>query len=441
MLRKVILVLVIGGLVGGFWLFTRTRPLPVDVATIGRGPIRAVVEEEGKTRVRERYVVSAPVAGRLYRARHDEGDAVKKEELIGEIDPLPLKSRVEEAEAKSRALERRIEGVSTRKPKPEEIERAKVAEQRTQEQLAIGEKLLAEIQVEVQDAEKDLERAEALARTRTIGFAELDEVKTLAARARQRLMAQEVRVKIRKLEISMAKLDRGVLEARLHDFDWQEQEYKEQIAAVQAALAAMRDDLERTRIVSPASGVVLKIMRESEQVVSAGTPILEIGDLADLEVEAELLSEDVAHMREGMPAEVFGRALGERVLGGRVTRIYPSAFTKISSLGVEQQRVRVIVGFDTGDSGLGDLFRVEVRVILEARPDVIRVPEGALFRSKGRWHVFRVDGDRARLTPVETGIRDGRMREVLDGLQPGERVVLHPDDDLTDGAGVAPIGE
>ncbi len=439
MLRKVVPALVVVVVLGGFWLFSRTRPMPVDVAMIARGPIRSVVEEEAKTRVRERYVVSAPVAGRLYRTQHDEGDPVEKGELVGEIDPLPLKSRVEEAEAMSRALERRIEGVATRKPKPEELQRAKVVEQRTQEALAISKKLLAEIKVEEADAAKDLERATTLARTRVIEIAELDEAKTRAGRARQRLLAQEVRVKISKLEIAMAKLDRGVIEARLHDFDWQEKEYKEQIAAVQAALAATRADLKRTRIQSPADGVILRVIRESEQVVTAGTPLIEIGDLGDLEVEVEFLSEDVAHMRVGMPAEIFGRALGDQLFAGKVSRIYPSAFTKISSLGVEQQRVVVVVRFDEKDTGLGDQYRIEARVILQSKQDVVLVPEGALFRSRGAWHVFRVDGNEARLTAIETGIRDGRMREVLSGLEPGAGVILHPDDDLEDGAPVEPI--
>jgi HlyD family secretion protein len=246
---------------------------------------------------------------------------------------------------------------------------------------------------------------------------------------------------MRRLEAAMATLDRSVLEARLGDYDWQEKEHREQIAAVRALLAATRADLRRTRITAPATGVVLRIVRESEQVVAAGTPILELGDLGDLEVEAEFLSEDAARMRVGMAAEIFGGALGERTLSARVVRIHPSAFTKVSSLGVEQQRVTVVLEFAEAPSGLGDAFRVHARVVLEARPDAVRVAEGALFRGEEGWAAFRLEDDRARVVRVETGIRDGRVREVLAGLAPGERVVLHPPDDLADGARVAPIGE
>ena len=171
--------------------------------------------------------------------------------------------------------------------------------------------------------------------------------------------------------------------------------------------------------------------------LTPGTRILEIGLLSRLEVEAEFLSEDAAHMKVGMPAEIFGRALGDRALPARVKRIYPSAFKKISSLGVEQQRVKVIVDFE--GATLGDRYRVEVRVILERREDAVLVPEGALFRHEGRWHVFKIVDGVPRLTRVDTGLRDGRRREVLSGLVTGDQVILHPDSTLEDGAPIEPL--
>jgi HlyD family secretion protein len=183
---------------------------------------------------------------------------------------------------------------------------------------------------------------------------------------------------------------------------------------------------------------VLNVLLESEQVVAVGTPLLEIGDLRQLEVEADFLSEDAAHMRAGMPAEIFGRALGNEVIQGKIRRIHPAAFEKISSLGVEQQRVTVVVGFEPGQVPLGDRYRVEVRVVLDERGDALLVPEGALFRRVGKWHVFVVEGGRARLRAVETGLRDGRRREILQGLREGETLVLHPES-IDDGARVEPL--
>ena len=185
------------------------------------------------------------------------------------------------------------------------------------------------------------------------------------------------------------------------------------------------------------SGIGLSFVpRPSAQLRLLGTPIIEVGDLERLEVEADFLSEDVAHMTVGMKAEIFGRALGDRVVPAKLTHIYPSAFKKISSLGVEQQRVRVVVRPNPGGLDLGDRFRVEIRVILEERADALLLPEGALFRSGGQWQVFRVEGGRARKTAVTTGLRDGRMREVLEGLSAGDAVILHPDPELDDGTRV-----
>ncbi|MHC5012690.1 MAG: efflux RND transporter periplasmic adaptor subunit, partial [Planctomycetota bacterium] len=270
---------------------------------------------------------------------------------------------------------------------------------------------------------------------------EFDAVQAARTQAAERVGAQEVRVRIRTLAIALARLNREVLEARLNDYDWERQAYQEQIDAVNASLRSLREDLKRTQIHAPISGVLLKLERESEQTVAAGTPILELGDLEQLEVEADFLSEDVVRMRQGMDAEIFGRALGDAVLPAKVTRIHPSAFEKISSLGVEQQRVKVLLSLDTGSVRLGDLYRVEVRVILDERDDVLLVPEGALFRHEGTWHAFVLDAGRARLQAVRTGLRDGRDREVLGGLTAGDRVILYPDDSLEDGIRVEALPE
>ncbi len=170
--------------------------------------------------------------------------------------------------------------------------------------------------------------------------------------------------------------------------------------------------------------------------VAAGEPILEIGDPSRLEVEADVLSEDAARMFVGQPVEVFGRALGDRVVTGKVKRIHRGAFKKISSLGVEQQRVTIVADFDASGVNLGDGFRVDLRVIFDARKQAVLVPEGALFRRSGHWSVFRVRDDRAHVVEVVTGLGDGREREVTEGLEDGDEVILHPDNALEDGTRV-----
>lgn len=422
-----------------FWFWSQSRPLPVDMTVVTHGPIRAFVEEEGRTRVVDRFVVSSPVTGRLLRVEVEEGDHVECEQVVARLDPLPLGSAVEEVQARIRALRERMDGVDTKKPKAEEIARAKVLEEQARESLEAAGCELDRAKATWSRLEKDLERARDLAEKKLIPLSELDAAIAAECAAHEDVQAREVRVRIARLAISATSLNRTILDARLHDFDWEAKAYEQQIAALEASLATLQDDLERSEVRAPASGIVLRVLQESEQVVQAGTPILEIGDPTRLEVEVDFLSEDAAHMRDGMKAEIFGRALGEDVLEGRVERIYPSAFEKISSLGVEQQRVYVIVVFDGVPTGIKDRFRVEVRVILDERDDVTLVPEGALFRHQGDWFVFVVDAGAARLRRVTTGLRDGRVREVLEGLQPGERVVLHPGDTIGDGARVEPL--
>lgn len=421
------------------WYWSATRPVEVDVAEVVRGPVRSFVEEEGRTRVRERYVVSAAVAGRLLRIDLEEGDAVGAEDVVARLDPLPIAKAIEQVEAQIRALREQIAGVETKKPKPEEIARARVQEDQAAEALEVAEHELDRARASWERLRKELARIRTLAEQQLVPVSELDEVVAAEAEAEEQVRAQEVRVRIARMAIAATRLGREVLEARTRDFDWEAKALEAQIAAHEATLAKLRDDLARTVVRAPVGGTVLRLFQESEQVVQPGTPLLEIGDLDTLEVEADFLSEDVARMRRGMPAEVFGRALGDEVIAGEIDRIHPSAFEEISSLGVEQQRVTVVVAFDAESSGLGDRFRVEVRVVFETREKATLVPEGALFRTKGGWHAFLVRDGRARLVEVRTGLRDGRVREVVEGLEPGDTVILHPDDAVEDGARVEPL--
>lgn len=423
-------------LLGGLYVLAQARPVPVDVAVIGRGSIRSFVEEEGRTRVLDRYVVSTPVSGRLYRVDWKEGNAVEKGQVLARVDPLALESAVAEVEAEIRAMRQRRAGVATKTPKAEEIERAKVLETQATESLEVAVRELERAKVNWGRFQKDLVRAKQLAEEELIPVAELDAAVAAEQAAHEQVRAQEVRIKIARLAISATQLNRTTLEARLHDFEWEELAYEQQIQALEASLGKLRDDLQRTEIAAPTAGTVLRVLQESEMVVQAGTPLLEIGDLSKLEVEVDYLSEDSAHMRVGMQAEVFGRALGDRILNGTIDRIHPSAFEKISSLGVEQQRVYVIIGFDPADTGLGDRYRVEARVILEEKDDVVLVPEGALFREAGAWSVFVLEGEVVVPRQVETGLRNGRVREVLGGLAVDDRVVLHPGDALASGTKV-----
>lgn len=436
MRRRVVWIVLLAAIGTGAWLVARRRPVAVVTGQVVRGDIRSVVSEDGRAEVLERFVVSAPLSGRLLRVRVMPGDAVELGDHVAEMDPVPLRSSIEEINARMRALQRRIAGVDTKRPKVEEIERARVLEATADEALAIERSELGRMVAEQEHLENEHARFRELARSRTVSPSELELAATKAEQSRQQTRAQEVRVRIRELAITIARLERSVLERRAEDYEWEKDVYREEISALQATLTNLEADLERTRIDAPATGTVLAVYRESEQFVAAGEPILEVGNLEQLRILAEFLSDDAMRMQEGMPAEIHVQDVGGKPRTGRVTRIHPRAFKKISSLGVEQQRVLVEIGFDARGSGLGDGYRVPVGVILEAREDVVVVPESALIRDSEKMYVLRIEHGRARQVEVRTGLRDGRRREVLAGLRPGDHVVLHPGDAVVDGDSV-----
>ncbi len=371
------------------------HPVEVDVAAVTRGAMQVTLDQEGKTRVRERYVVSAPVAGQILRIELEPGDPVRAGATplvtLLPIDPSPLDARSRaEAEGRVRAAEGSLERATA------ERQRAAAQDDLARTELARTRKLLG-VGVATQEA--------------------LDNAAAAAAASREALAASEAAVRAAAGELAAAR------------------------AAVEVAASAAepRGDDGRALVVrSPVDGVVLRRMRESRAVVGAGEPLIEVGDPGNLEVVADYLSRDAVKIAAGMPVRIDQWG-GDTTLNGSVTRVEPSGFMKVSALGVEEQRVNVIVAFDDPAAAwkaLGDAYRVETRTVVWQQDDVVHVPASALFRHGDGWAVFRLDGDRARLVPVQVGRRNGLQAQVLSGLEPGDEVVSHPSDDVGDGVRV-----
>lgn len=382
---------VAAGLAYSFW----PRPVQVDLATLERGSMTVTVDEEGETRVRDIFVVSAPVAGRALRIEADAGDeVVAGETVVARIEPIDPSFLDPRSEAQARA----------------EVEAAKAA-------LALARAELSEADAELEFARNDLERKRKLRPRETITQRALDE----AERA----------FKIRKAAVETA---RAAVEMR---------EYELARARAQlmspAETQAGHGSCECVTLRAPVDGVVLRVAHESEAVVAAGQPLIEIGDPRDSEIVADFLSADAVRIAPGQDV-IIDEWGGDRPLEGRVRRVEPYGFTKVSALGIEEQRVNVIVDF-TGPphrrAALGHGFRVEVRVVLWRGDGVLRLPLSAAFRDGGGWAVFVEQEGRARVQPVELGHRNGLVAEVLSGLEPGDRVVLHPSNRVTPGVRIA----
>ena len=392
-LRRVVVWTLVGAAIGTLAVVAfRPRPVAVDSAPVARGELRVTVDREGKTRVRERYVVSAPVAGRVQRIELQPGDSVAAgRTVIATFVPSPpalLDARTRtEADARVRTAE------------------ASVSQARA---------ALAEAQVQRELAEKQRDRLEALFRERVASQADVDaaEAGARARAASARAATAAVNAAQHQLEVARA-------------------------ALVQASgIGATARELV---IRAPVDGVVLQRFRESASVVPTGEPLVEIANPADLEIVADYLSTEAVQIHAGMTA-IVDRWGGSQPLRARVRRVEPFGFLKVSALGVEEQRVNVVLGIEDPPErwrSLGDGYRVEVRVVLWDRPGVLKVPTSALFRRGTEWAVFVVANGRARLTTVAIGERTGIEAQVLGGVTERDRVIVHPSDAVADGVHVA----
>lgn len=370
----------------------RPRPVLVDLAGVSQGPLTVAVRDEARTRVRDIYVVSAPVAGRLLRVGNRAGERIEAGAVIALIQPAPPTLVDERSRRELQAAIRAAEAAGA-------LARAEL--DRAEAQLA--------------HARLEAERAETL-------FAA-----TVASRSALDRARLEVRTAVAARDNARAGVD--VREANL------------QAARARLAEPASSGETGRTIVVrAPAGGRILRVLQESESVVAQGAPLVELGDAGDLEIVAELLSSDAARIRAGAP--VLVEAWGDGApIHGRVRQVEPFGFRKVSALGVEEQRVNVIidpVAPPAAWTAVGHGYRVEVAVTVWRSESTVRAPVAALFRLRGRWAVFKIEKGRARLQLVEIGQDNGDLAEIRSGLRPGERVVLHPNASLADGARVRP---
>lgn len=380
---------------GAVVMAMRPRPIPVDLSTATLGPMRWTVDEEGQTRIKERYVVSSPLAGRLRRITLDPGDPVRHESTVLAVveptDPALLDPRsLAEADARVRAADAGVRQ---------------------------AEAVLARRDAEHQHARKELERIIAASEEGAASVHELDDVETAERTAAEELRAARFALEIQQHELEVTRS-----------------------ALLYARGEAGSADQGQMRLYSPIDGAVLRVFQESVAVVEAGTELIEVGNPTDLELIIDVLSTDAVKINPGNRV-IVDHWGGEAPLEGVVRLVEPSAFTKISALGIEEQRVYVIVDLVTAPTDrptLGDRFRVEASIIVWEGERVLQIPTSALFRDGAEWAVFQVVDGRAVVRPVGVGRQNGRTTQLLDGLAEHDEVVLHPSDQLRDGVRVEP---
>ena len=421
----------------------RPSPMRVDVAYVEQGSLQVTVNEEGQTRIQSRYVVAAPVAGRLNRITLRAGAPVEAGMVVARIDPLPLDSEVNAALARLEELQAQRQGVATLRPKPEALAQVEArirAAQATQQQ---AEATVNRAQAALEQASRDRQRSQALYSDGAIARQDLE-----AAQLRETTQAQELDVAQQAANAAAANVaaiqdELAQLQAERSDPDYLLNVYDAQIAQVEARLANLADEATQTTIVAPVAGRVLRVMEESARFVEAGAPLLEVGNLDELELVIDVLSTDAVAIAPGNPIliEHWG---GDRPLRAEVRLIEPAAFTKVSALGVEEQRVNVIADFVEPPIALGDGYRVEAQIVTWENPDTLKVPLNALFRcnadraiaTEQAWCVFAIANGQAQQRQIEIGHRSSLEAEVRQGLSVGEAVILHPTEQIATGTRV-----
>lgn len=374
-----------GGLVYGFL----PRAVAVDATPAVQGPLAVTIEEEGKTRVMERYVVSAPMSGYARRIELQVGDAVQQGQVLVVIEP-----------ARSDALD------------PRSRAQAQAQVNAAQAALSAARENARAAASQADLARQELQRAESLRQANFISAQALDKARAEVSRTQAAQLAAEHTVNVARFELETARA-----------------------ALSRTGGLQIGEPAETLSVRAPVDARVLKIVRESEGTVQAGQPLLEIGNPETLEIEVEVLSTHAVQIAPGSKV-LLERWGGGQTLHGAVRVIEPTGFTKVSALGVEEQRVRVIADITSAPEvwrRLGDGYRVEARFVVWEGADVLQIPASALFRLNDGWAVFVVENGRAKTRPVEIGQRAGLTVQVLSGLEAGERLITHPDDRIKEG--------
>ena len=389
--RRGLLLLFGSGLATAIALAWMPRPVPVEIAQVQSGSLRVTVDEDGQARVKDRYVVSAPLGGSMGRIVLEPGDVVPQGHVIASI--VPAMPPLLDERARQSAEARLASALAGQRQARAETERARAA---------------------LEFAETDGARTRELYQRQSVARATLDRALFTERSARAELDSAKFAVKIADHEVEMTR------------------------AALRHIGAPGRGAADRLEVTAPIAGRVLKVLHESEGVVQPSTPLVELGDPTALEITVDVLTSDAVSIAPGAPVDVT--RWGGDPLEGRVRSVEPSAFTRLSALGVEEQRVNVQIDLVSPRERwqrLGDGYRVEVQIVVWEAERVAKVPASAVFRRDQGWAAFRVEAGVAGLTPIEIGHRTSREVEVVRGLEPAMSVIVHPSDRVADGVKVA----
>ncbi len=407
------------------------RRMEVDTALVEKGTVREVIfEEETRTRLDRLRTISAPITGKSARIEFEVGDCIEAGELVTTIEDDEILNAIKGAEAKVREIEARIGGLPAEIPKDAELKAG-------EEAVKLSEEMKEGVKVERKKAglelahiKKQYERIAKLREQNVASQEAYDHAGHKYELAKQSVLLAEQNLIMAEMEVRIFQLHQEALEESLGDIEHLEKAYTAQIEQIRAELETLRYQAGKTQILSPISGIIVEKHIDSRKTVQAGRPLVDVGCLDSIEIKSDVLSSDIFRVEPGQEVILEGGILGDRLIPGTVLRIYPHGFTKISALGIEQQRFRVVIGFDREKANLPPGADLDARIIVAEKDNMLYVTPAAIFTTPEGPAVFKISGGRARLTHVSTGIYGEDRIEIISGLERGDVVIIRPPAEL-----------
>ncbi|MGD8452175.1 MAG: efflux RND transporter periplasmic adaptor subunit [Phycisphaerae bacterium] len=434
----IVLLIVIAALV--IWQVWRPA-MTVEVLRPQTTTLRAYVEEQAVTELPHDYLVSMPIDGWLERIDLREGDAVRADETVARLETDDLQDRARQAEQRIAVLETKLREIADHRLEENALIETRATVKALDETVQAAEAKLEAALAVVEFTQSEVERLRPLLETGGAAAREVREAETEWRKARAEYQGDLLQLAALKTVNRISYIGPKFIEDYIDRKSFQTQTQEKLLTEAQAELEIANRNLARAEVCCPIDGVVLARHQTRRQFLPAGTPLLTVGRLEEMEVVAEILTERATQLTPGDPVEIYGRAVGDKPLSGHVLRVYPAGFTKISSLGVEQQRVEVAVSLDERPPALGIGFRVHVRIFYDEAADALTLPRTALFRGpQGEWQVMIVQDGHTVLRTVTVGLTNDEFAQISEGLSATDLIVAHPAREIVAGLRVRTTG-
>lgn len=440
MRKKYAVIIAVAVLVVAVLIFVfESEALEVETATAQVGPIREMVEERGIVTLKTDYVVTMPVSGTLLEVKFEDGDRVEKGALVATVEDVEIRAALDGVKAQIESIEKQKTSVDVARPKDEEIEKARDAVRVADAELAAQAASIPALANAAETAEADYRDALAQHEEKFISDSDLRHARDAMLRARAALASQRQVVRAAEFSVKIRKTAREMILKYRDEGEYRREVMDAEIKALKAELASLENNLEKTKITAPVSGLVFNRTTRGKRVLQAGMEIMRIANNSEVEIRADILTDDLPGVEPGVKVEISGDRLGEKTIYGKVESVRPVGYTKPSTLGVEEQRIDVMISFDNSKLNLRPGVAVDVKILTMEKEDALHVPERAVFKKDGKKHVFRIENGKARIVEIKTGLENDDFNEVLKGLAEGDVVIVAPPLELEEGAEVTPM--